>query len=263
MRKLALRWRRGAHNFSNVPDQTRMKSSQTSRKFLSVAGLLVVGAAGVNFWRCAEPKSIAPPTAPPALTAPVALPAVATTAANSATNRPGGFPQYDDFQRRPFSVASRGGAFEWTAEDGKDLQVIRQIAHNEGEYQRLVAENDRIKRRQLVYRTETTAALIERNKLTGEPLQRLTLPGLDGAQVDVEITRSELNPSGQQGAFAGRVAGQPDSLVTLAFKGGREAFTVINPAEGLFLHAEPREPGELIVKSIDPDVYASGYCGNP
>jgi hypothetical protein len=85
---------------------------------------------------------------------------------------------------------------------------------------------------------------------------------LDGREVDVEITRSELSPSGQQGMFAGRVSGRADSMVTLAFKGGREAFTVVSPADGLFLQAEPREPGEVIVKSIDPDVYASGYCGN-
>jgi hypothetical protein len=166
------------------------------------------------------------------------------------------------FRLRPFAVVSVAGAWQWTAEDGRDTNVIRQLAHSDLEYLRMVEENARIKRRQLIYRSETTAALVERAKLARVPVERMTLPALDGREVDVEITRSELNPSGQQGMLAGRVSGRADSMVTLAFKGGREAFTVLSPADGLFLQAEPREPGEVIVKSIDPDVYASGYCGN-
>lgn len=167
------------------------------------------------------------------------------------------------FRLRPLVVTRHTGTHEWTSADCKNPEVIRQLAHNSLEYQRMVEENARIKRRQLVYRNETTAALVERNKLTGQPMQRLTLPGLDGQQVEVEITRAELQPSGQQGMFAGHVVGRDDSLVTLAFKGGREAFTILSPSDALFLQAEPREPGEVIVKSIDPDVYAAGYCGNP
>jgi hypothetical protein len=183
----------------------------------------------------------------------VASPKVATTSAPTAPA---------EFRLRPFPVVSAKGPWQWTAEDGRELNVIRQLAHSDLEYQRMVEENARIQRRQLVYCTETTAARVERAKLSGETLQRLTLPALDGREVEVEITRTELNPSGLQGMVAGRVAGRADSLVTLAFKGGREAFTVVSPTDGVFLQAEPREPGEVIVKSIDPDVYASGYCGN-
>ncbi len=167
------------------------------------------------------------------------------------------------FQLRPFTVALARSGFEWTGEDARDTNAIRRLAHNDGEYKRMVAENPRIKRRQLVYRAETTAARIERNKLTGESIREMTLPGLDGQAINVEITRADLSPSGQQGTFIGRVAGRGDSMVTLAFKGGREAFTILSPVDNLYLLAEPREPGELIVKSIDPDLYASGYCGNP
>jgi len=229
--------------------------------------LAVVLLAGTLVWRSTNRKAVESTVTSPAQTqvSATVLPVttVTTAVSTNAPPRPGLVPNYSGFQRRPFAVTRAGGNWQWTAEDGMNTNVIRRLAHNDLEYQRLVEENPRIKRRQLVYSSETTAARIERNKLTGEPLERLTLPGLDGQQVDVEILKSDLSPSGQQGAFAGRVIGQPDSLVTLAFKGGREAFTVINPAENLFLHAEPREPGEIIVKSIDPDVYASGYCGNP
>jgi hypothetical protein len=164
---------------------------------------------------------------------------------------------------RPLPVTKQSVTHEWTVADAKSPAVIQQVAHSLLEYERMVQENDRIKRRQLVYRNETAALAVQRARLTGEPLQRLTLPGLDGQEVEFEITRTDLSPSGQQGGLSGHIAGRSDSLVTLAFKGGREAFTVVSPADNLYLVGEPREPGEVIVKSIDPDIYASGYCGNP
>ena len=227
---------------------------------------ILVAALALTVWNHLSRRPAAnEPDQPPVA---VVQPASATTSSSQAqaplpevADEP--FNDTAPFQLRPFAVALRAGGFEWTAEDGRDLRVIRQLAHNDGEYQRLVEENQRVLRRQLVYRAETTAALIERNKLTGQPLRQFALPGLDGQLVSVEVTRADVSPGGLQGMFAGQVAGDPDSLVTLAFKGGREAFTVFAPAAGLFLHAEPREPGELIVKLIDPNVYAAGYCGNP
>jgi hypothetical protein len=172
-------------------------------------------------------------------------------------------PTYASFQKRPFQVATASNGYEWTAEDGKNTNVIRQLAHNDLEYQRMLEENSRIIRRQLVYDKDTAAALIERAKLTGEPIRRLTLPGLDGQEVEFEITKADLSPSGLQGTFAGHIAGRPDSMVTMAFKGGREAFTVMSPSDGLYLQGDPHEPGDLIVKSFDPDTYVLGVCGTP
>ncbi|MFO1487822.1 MAG: hypothetical protein U1F65_05025 [Verrucomicrobiota bacterium] len=163
-----------------------------------------------------------------------------------------------------FAIAQESAAFRWTNEDAKDTNVIRRLAHNDLEYERMVAENARIQRRQLVYHRDTLAAQIQRAKLSQEPLRHFVLPALDGREVSVEVSRDDVNPSGQQGTLTGRVAGKPDSLVTLAFKGGREAFTILSPAEQLYLVAEPREPGELIVKQIDPATYTAGAdCGNP
>ena len=170
---------------------------------------------------------------------------------------------YPSFRKHPFPVTREANAFSWTSEDGKKPDVIRQLAHNELEFERMAGEDARIYRRQLVYHNMTTDALIESSKLTGQPVSQLTLPGLDGQEVQFEITKSDLSPSGRQGAFSGHVAGRLDSMVTLAFKGGREAFTVLSPSDGIYLVGEPREPGELIVKSINPDTYVTGVCGNP
>lgn len=152
---------------------------------------------------------------------------------------------------------------QWTGADAMDPRVIEKIAHNPDEFIKMVEENDRILRRQLVYRKDTAASVVQRARLAGEPVRRLTLPALDGREVEFEVTTADLSPSGQSGSFTGHVAGKPASLVTLAFEFGTEAFSVMSPDDQLFLIADPREPGQVIVKSIDPDKYQPLPCGNP
>ena len=156
---------------------------------------------------------------------------------------------------RPLPVSRSSAAHEWTEGDATSPVVIEKIAHNPDEFVRLVEENDRIKRRQLVYRTQPAWELVEQSRATGEPVRTLTLPGLDGQEVKVEVTSTDLDPSGLSGTFSGHVAGQRKSLVTLAFIHGREAFTVVSPDDGVFLQGHPREPGEVLVASFDPDEY--------
>lgn len=165
--------------------------------------------------------------------------------------------------RRPLAVAQSTDRHEWTAADGRDPAVIAQLAHNRLEYQRLIEENDRIFRRQLVYRRETAAAAVQQARASGQPLTHLVLPDFDGREHLIEITHTELHPSGLEGQFGGRLAGHPDSMVTLAFQVGREAFTILAPSAGVFLQADPREPGEILLKHIDPATYVVGVCGNP
>ncbi len=162
----------------------------------------------------------------------------------------------------PLPVAVKSGTHGWTAGDASSVPVIEKLAHNPDEVIRMVEENDRIKRRQLVYRNDTADAVVQRARATGEPVRRLTLPGLDGKEIDFEVSRADLALSGLSGTFTGRVAGKGQSIVTLAFKNGREAFSVSSPEDGLFLEAEPREPGQVIVKEIDPNTYVPGKCGN-
>jgi len=156
---------------------------------------------------------------------------------------------------RPLAVARQSQSIAWTAEDARDPAVIAQIAHNKDEYAKMIDENDRIKRRQLVYLKQTAADLVQLARLTGQPVQSMMLPGLDGQQVKFDVVASDLSPSGQTGSFSGHVEGDLDSIVSVAYQFGREAFTVVSPGTGTYLVGDPREPGEVIVKSIDPDVY--------
>jgi hypothetical protein len=164
---------------------------------------------------------------------------------------------------RLLPVRKSTATHQWTEGDGLDPVFVEKIAHNPDEFIKMMEENERIKARQLVYRNDTAAAVIQRAKLTGEPLHSLTLPALDGREVQFEVVSADLAPSGQSGTFTGRLAGRPDSTVTLAFKFGREAFTILSPADNLYLQADPREPGEIILKSIDPATYAPARCGTP
>jgi hypothetical protein len=174
----------------------------------------------------------------------------------------GVMPDDSDFKLRPFSVAQETVSAQWTSADGKDTNVIRQLAHNPLEYARMVEENPRIFKRQLVYLKETAAAVFEQAKLTGEPVKQLTLPGVDGQELQFEIIKSDGKISSRQGAFSGHLAGNNDSLVTLAFLDGREAFTVLSPKENIFIVGEPREDGQVVVKAIDPDTYGVGPLDN-
>ncbi len=174
-----------------------------------------------------------------------------------------GLTNLPDFQMRPFPVAQESANHQWTVADGKDTNVIRQLAHNPLEYERMVEENDRIQRRQLVYRKDTAAAVLQRARASGEPVKQLTLPGLDGQELQVAFDRADLAPSWQAGTFTGQLPNRPNSMVTLAFKFGRESFTVVSPDDGLYLQAWPREPGQVIITSFDPDVYTAMPEGEP
>ena len=194
----------------------------------------------------------------PAIHTNMPAPLAATQAVKPAAPIAGVSPDYPDFQERPFPVAYESANVQWTLADGKDTNVIRQLAHNPLEYARMVDENPRIFRRQLVYLQQTAAAVFEDAKLTGAPVRQLTLPGVDGQELQFEIVRSDGSGSSRQGMFSGHLAGNLDSQVSLAFMDGREAYTVLAPKENIYVVGEPREPGQVIVKAIDPQTYGVG-----
>ena len=166
------------------------------------------------------------------------------------------------FQAHPFKEVKSAGGFSWTAEDGKDTNIIRELAHNELEYQRMVNENGTIYRRQLVYHPAGFTLQAQHAAQSGQGIQQLTLPGLDGQELAVAVTKTDFESGGDKGLVYGTLAGDPDSMVTVAFINGWESFTVVSRRIQVFLHAEAREPGEMVVKQIDPNTYGTGVCGN-
>jgi hypothetical protein len=232
---------------------------KVSAKLSGMLAAAVVLTAGVTIFLLHKPprseRSETPAASPSA--------AAVSNQANSAAAGSGAFTNNPAFQARPFSVAQESPRFQWTSADGKDTNVIRQLAHNALEYQRMVEENPRILRRQLVYLKETAAAIMEQSRASGEPVKQLTLPAFDDKEIQFDINRADLEPSKLGGTVAGQIPGHPNSTVTLSFKFGREAFTVISPDDGIYLQAWPREPGQVILTSFDPDIYLAMPEGEP
>lgn len=187
---------------------------------------------------------------------PVAMPPVAATnlIRQSAPSRLP-VPQFAWFRDHPFAATETNGGFAWTIEDGRETNVIRQLAHNELEYQRMVNENGSIYRRQLVYFVEGLTLRAQQAVQTGRSFRQVTLPGLDGQELSVQVTKSDFESGGDKGLIYGKLPDDPNSMVTAAFVNGREAFTVVSPQNHLYLLGESREPGEIVVKSIDPSNY--------
>ena len=203
------------------------------------------------------------PAAGPATNLPAKSVVSVATKPTATNSTKGVLPNWSNFQERPFPVAEESSNFQWTSEDAMDTNVIRQLAHNELEYQRMVQENPRILRRQLVYLKETVAGVMEQARAGDEPVKQLTLPRFDGKELQFDIVRADLEPSEQVGTFTGRLPNRPDSMVTLSYRFGREAFTVLSPEDGIYLQAWPREPGQILLTSFEPDTYLSLPEGEP
>lgn len=182
----------------------------------------------------------------------------APTLAGAAAPQP---PDNPDYKPHPFPVAHQSSNFEWAAADGKDTNVIRQLAHNEFEYRRMLIENNAIFSRQLVYLNQSLSRLAQQASQTGQSLKQITLPGLNGQELTVDVTRTDFRNDGSKGQIYGQLPGRPDSMVTAAFVGLREAFTIISPQDQIYLQAEAHEPNQVVVKSINPKTYGTFASG--
>jgi hypothetical protein len=236
-------------------------SASVSRRIVIFVGsivILAVAAWGISRWK-SHPTP--PPAGQPVVTAPkpASPPSLAMTNATKpvlAKSAPPVPANYPDFKKRPLPMAYESTNSQWTLADGKDTNVIRQLAHNELEYQRMVEENSRIIKRELVYRKETVPQLLQHLLPTGQKLQNFTLPGVDGLEVQVEVTDTHVNGMAQSGSVNGRIKGQFNSMVSVGFYNGCESYNIISPDQNLYFVADAREPGEVIVKQIDPDKYS-------
>jgi hypothetical protein len=253
-----------------------MKQKSKTAKLTPIhwVALIILIIVGTIIWFVAQPDSGHDPKTgflkkSPASFAPATNTALAAVAplgtANPASLKTAGrlpVPAFSWFRLHPFNVSKAAGGYGWTAEDGKNTNVIRQLAHNELEYQRMVIENSTIFRRQLVYHPDGFTLQAQQAVQSGQSIQQLTLPGLDGQELPVKVTKTDFESGGDKGVFYGKLPSDPDSMVTVAFINGWESFTVVSKLNQIFLHAEAREPGEIVVKKIDPSTYGTGVCGN-
>ena len=192
-----------------------------------------------------------------------AAPAVAPAAPTAPPPAASALENFPDFSLRPFAVTRRSINHEWTEEDGKLPDVIRDLAHNPLEEQKMLGENPAVYRRQLVYRKQAAADLVRDAERSGVPLKTVPVPGFDGTEWMIEVYKVDSVDGGAEGTIYGRLPGQPDSLVTLTFIGPSECFSLLSPAQDLYIQGDPREPGEIIVKKINPSMMGGEEGGHP
>lgn len=235
----------------------------SNRSFLIIASAFLLAGIIVLFrWRQHTPSPLPAPHQPAVQVARQATNLSTGIITASRTNSPVAAlgkvaTNYPNFQLRPLPVAYESPHFQWTLADGKDTNVIRELAHNQLEYDRMVEENPSIFKRELVYLRQSPAAIFEQARLTGDPVTQVTLPGVDGQELQFQIVQRDGPASSRRGTFSGHLVGDLNSMVTMAFMDGREAFTVIAPKANIFLVGEPREPGQVIVMAINPSTYGS------
>src|SRR5690242_5056977 len=105
------------------------------------AGVFAVVGAGMVLWHLGNQRQPVEKQVAASITAANSNSATAAAVAKSsspAAPRSGNA----TFQKRPFSVARQTDNNDWTAEDGRNPRVIRELAHNPLEYDRMLAEND-------------------------------------------------------------------------------------------------------------------------
>ena len=245
-----------------------MKPHKKSHQAL-IGGLLALAATGLVvslaiFGPTRKPAAVV--VMPPAM-AKSMVPGAANAAAKRALTpsepssgaRSAVITNWPTFQKHAFPVAIQKANYQWTMADGTDTNVILHLAHNALEYQRMVTENQSIYRRQLVYFAQGFDTLAQQARQTGGNLHQIALPGLDGQVFPVDVQNTDLRDGGARGQLYGQLPGQPDSMVTVAFANDREAFTIISPQDRVYLQAEAHEPGEVVVKSINPDTYGQAH----
>lgn len=159
---------------------------------------------------------------------------------------------YAFFTKRPFEVASSSASFEWTANDGRRKDAINQIAHNPIERHKLIEENAFVERRQLIYCRKTLGEIANEARDGGQELKELSIPGFDGKEYKVEVTRTEYQDYDSSGNIYGHLVDRPNSTVVMSFFEDRESYTVISHLDGINFEYIPREAREIILNQIDP-----------
>lgn len=166
---------------------------------------------------------------------------------------------YEDFLMHPFEKTKTTKHFSWTEPNLKGPEKVDLIVHNDLERERLLAEESYITQRQLVYQNITFQDLAEASLKSGESLETLILPGLDGQEFEVVVKDySATNEEGKprEGHLYGHLKGDPESEVSWAYYDGVESGTVTSHRLGIHLSHDPREERQVVINEVDIEALA-------
>lgn len=89
------------------------------------------------------------------------------------------------------------------------------------------------------------------------------MPGFDGSEWMIDVYKVDSVDGGAEGTIYGRLPSQPNSLVTLTFIGPAECFSLLSPDQDLYIQGDPREPGEIVLKKINPALMGGEEGAHP
>jgi hypothetical protein len=71
----------------------------------------------------------------------------------------------------------------------------------------------------------------------------------------VEVTQNSVERERLAGSLAGHLKDRLNSIVSIGFADGYESFNIFSPDDKIYLVADAREPGEVMLREVDPDKY--------
>ena len=172
---------------------------------------------------------------------------------------------YTAFVMDPFEVKISNERHGWTVLNARSPEHVELLAHSDPEKDRITEENFWTPRRELVYRKEVVSDLLAKAEESGDALKELILPGFAGDEFNVTVDdiQSFVNEEGiREGDIIGHLTGDPDSKVILGFYGDRESGLVTSPNLEQDINYNPREDGQILVKSVDDQALGYFFEGN-
>lgn len=167
---------------------------------------------------------------------------------------------YYDRKPRPFQVAKTSEGFEWTAENGLDPSVTKELSLNSEMEKALTDEGLFTYRRQLIYPPAGFADTAR--QVLGGDLEEVTLPGFDGETFKVLIDDTHTIDLDQvSGSFTGTIEGATESLVVAA--SDKDHWSIGIDVDGQHYQIQNRGHGEWILSDLDVAglTHAAGACG--
>lgn len=167
---------------------------------------------------------------------------------------------YQDFVMHPFEISSSSINHSWTNVQIMSPAEIDQVVHNDIERMHVMEETAFVTGRQLVYQKVSFQDLAEKNLATGKELETIIVPGFDGKEYEVVVTKWEASGKDdevREGHLSGHLKDDPKSEVVWAYYEGMESGVISSEALNIELNIVPREERQIIVNQIDLEAQAA------
>ena len=155
---------------------------------------------------------------------------------------------YWELEPQPFEPVKTNAGFSWTAEDGRQPEIIRKLSTNPEMASALEEENTFTSRRQLIYAPADFGEKAQ--KIYSGEATEITLPGFDGETFKVSIDHiTPIDTLNVSGSFTGKIEGATESVVVAA--SDNDIWSIGIDIDGKHYQIQSRSQGEWIINDVD------------